>query len=71
MQPGAILIYHTGHLATDTPRRPDLQVVRDLMMALLDRRMIRLSQRRLADGIYEYRAEKSSLQAAATRQHQG
>lgn len=71
LKPGAILLYHVGHLATDAPKRPDIRAVKDLMMDLRDRRMGRLSQRRLDDGIFEYRIEKASPPPATTKRPQG
>lgn len=65
LQPGATLIYHVGHLATDTPKRPDLQAVRDLMMALRRERRAILSQRRIDDGCYHYLATKALPPAPA------
>jgi hypothetical protein len=59
LQPNQTLIYHVGNLAVDAPDRPDIQAVRDLMMDLRSRRLGRLSQRRLADGVFEYLCTKS------------
>jgi len=70
MKPGAVLIYHVGHLATDAPRRPDLQAVRALMTALHERGLCRLSQRRIDDGCYHYLATKA-LPPAPAQQPQG
>lgn len=63
---GQTLIYHVGNLATDAQKRPDLQAVRAFAMSLRERRLGRLSQRRVAEDAYEYRITKSAPPTATT-----
>lgn len=59
VRPGTILIYHCGNLAMDAPKDEGLTAKRDLVMSLHERRLGLLSQRRVDDGVREYRIQKA------------